>query len=739
MQLYLLPIFTIFVLSTETFAFNDFITHPELTKRAIQYSNINIDLQNNLCIENAADEQYTIKTLKKWIEFGAKEEDSPSCRASTHFHNPSEEWTNSGLTDTWWPVAAWCALTSSYAHNATISNLTWATGYTKRPPSIQRDDDMREKNEWDWDSAREYYHIYLTGKNFDGFEAAQDETSRKEYMAKSMQALGQTLHLIQDMAVPAHVRNDFSQGHTDYIPEAENNFPWRGNKFEGFVKMNNGKTWFNNIEKPSFQNPFLTDFWDKNDSASVAEPVMAFNMQGLSEFTQSNFLSEYTVFTSSLPYPRYNNCKITSFPSPVQDYFPILDRLYLSSTNGHPGMQVHHLAVISYMDLMLRKYAGEPGTQLPTTLDDACYSEYASRLIPRAIGYSSSLIDYFFRGKMEINAVPFFYDRNGANPNQLYLLVLKVKNKTMKETMKDGKFTLHYRIDDNGSMIYGDAACATSGCSGNCQGEIDSGVINENDEKVIQFFFPSDAPITVDNFKDIQWTLTFKGTLGEEENAVVGKVFPDSNQKLANWGVIIFNEEWETLSGYPQNNWEHGSCWRTGLVGDHSFHSGSGSLLNTLIRSENYTRDAHMCSTHTDTSIEITANTWLEYLIDSRKMGLVRENGKDMQTQYMELKFSNGYSIIVYDGDIAYWPNNMPSDPKLVFVPMNIWRPTLINFARVFASRGIAISDPLTLNQIWFYQKFEQLSQAPTTAQGIGMYINSIRIVEASPYFNICQ
>lgn len=78
-----------------------------------------------------------------------------------------------------------------------------------------RDGDIIGKNEWDWDSAKEYLYIYLTGKNF---KEDLDDLSRQQSLANSMRSLGQVLHLLQDMAVPAHVRNDFSQGHTVFMP-----------------------------------------------------------------------------------------------------------------------------------------------------------------------------------------------------------------------------------------------------------------------------------------------------------------------------------------------------------------------------------------------------------------------------------------------------------------------------------------------------------------------------------------
>jgi hypothetical protein len=37
--------------------------------------------------------------------------------------------------------------------------------------------------------------------------------NRERYMAETFLTLGHVLHLLQDMAVPAHTRDDFSIGH----------------------------------------------------------------------------------------------------------------------------------------------------------------------------------------------------------------------------------------------------------------------------------------------------------------------------------------------------------------------------------------------------------------------------------------------------------------------------------------------------------------------------------------------
>lgn len=48
-------------------------------------------------------------------------------------------------------------------------------------------------------------------------------------------------------------------------------------------------------------------------------------------------------------------------------------------------------------------------------LDSRVYEDYAALLLPRAIGYSAGLLDYFFRGRTEFEGIGDFSQSLG-NP-----------------------------------------------------------------------------------------------------------------------------------------------------------------------------------------------------------------------------------------------------------------------------------------------------------------------------------
>lgn len=727
--------------TSSAWAWNDSLTHPALTQRAISASAIDDYMRNQLNLADGLDTNLDGMIARQIIELGSKLEDDPSCRASNHFHNPYLDWQEAGLTDTLWLVDLYCLFFSSYAPSTVVSNLTWATGFTATDPSVY-DEAARSANEMDWASAREYFLIYLTGKNFQGETVASSLLARNQNLGKALRALGQVSHLLQDTAVPAHVRDDFAQGHTMVVQQS-NEWPWKwiGNGLEIYLKGKEDWPWFNQATSLNSTDPMLTDFWD-TDQFTGSNPGVDQASLGLSEFTSINFLSEYTKFSPDFPYPSRDDCEVV-LRTPLNLDGPLLDRQYISSTNGHPGTQVDHLAVISYADFFRRTHfptiSSDP---LPIGMDDRVYEDYASFLIPRAIGYSADLMDYFFRGELEVQATPFFFDSYGSTPNQLYNIFVKIKNLTSGEALTDGYFTLHYRYDDNGTMVYGDALCGTTQCGEQCYTAVASGEMNENDEKVIQFYFPGDNGLTTDMFDQIEWTLVFRGTLGHEENAVVAKVFPDADQQVNNWGNILLNEEWETLAGYPESGFGHGSCWRdAGLAGYHTIDSSYGGLYNYMVRVANYSTLPAGCATvaRPDPGIPVTENTWLQFLISTLQDNPIRSNGKDKQHQHLELVFSNGASIYFYDGDLDYWPNDDPNDPNHAFVPIISGYYSVQNLFSILEGHGISTSGSITLDEIMFWQHLDEVIPAPDLNQVLHMWINSIRLVETDPGFFLCQ
>ena len=705
------------------YTWNDEITHPNITKKAVQFSNIDAYLQNDLGFIKSEDPNrpgtlFKGKYVTELIQKGSELEDDPMCRAGNHFHNPLKDWGISGLTDTWWPVNLYCYGFGfgQYPPDEISSNITWATGYLSLAP-VARDDAVREFNEWDWDSAREYFYTYLTGKDYQGTVVASDGNARDEYMAKCFRAVGQVLHLIQDSAVPAHVRNDFSQGHTMVRPVSDE-WPWKwiGNAFELYVKRNDSKPWFDSAVGGDLNDPFLTKFWD-TDQLDENYTGIDMNTLGLAEYTNLNFLSAYTMFTDEFPFPKAEHCVIVLDTPP--NGIPNLDRQYLSSTNGHPGEQINRLAIVSYLDHFRKVYFPNISSEhLPVYLDSACYDEYASKLIPRAVGYSAGLLDYFFRGSLEVpTCVPFIYD------NTIVSLDFKAKNvTTTEETMSEGNFTVVVRYtpaDGNPDGSDDKFFCAE---------DVYCNELQYEDELELTVDLPlpgSEDSISFDVYESIKCYLVFKGTLGAEENAVIGKVFT--------LGEIKFREDWDNgLDG--NHDWYHGQSGTEPVEGGETINNittdnNQDTLIKENIRNTGVEdgRSNQSALSLDGNEILITPNTFLHFKIDNISVS----PPSTIYLQALRIQFTNGTWLqFCPDGQCDYpidinWPAmdiNINIDPENSLV--------VVNIHQLFQEAGIDLPEYLYLRYINFMQLFEEGAGVETTQR---MEIDFIRIVEETP------
>lgn len=241
---------------------------------------------------------------------------------------------------------------------------------------------------------------------------------------------------------------------------------------------------------------------------------------GLSEYTQINFFSRYSIFASDFLYPREADCEYITEPP---NNFISDERKYLSTGTSHPGEQVKYLATVGYLEYFNETMLDYAGPQLEPelsylTFDDKCFEDYAKKLIPRAIGYSADLLDYFFRGRLQVTTSVPIVSNNNIQYFQLY-----VKNITeTQEKILDGYLTLIVRytsVGDNGEEIV--KVVRSWGTP--------SGEIQHNQE--VPFIFSLEEAIPAENFKidpnnpdnnPVECMLVFKGTLGNEVNMVPG-------------------------------------------------------------------------------------------------------------------------------------------------------------------------------------------------------------------------
>ena len=317
-----------------------------------------------------------------WLAYGGIQEDRPGdfldyatntpTRSVNHFHNPLKPWSEAGLNDT----VAGALYTGE-------SSILWA-----------QDSNQVVGGQWSWQTVRSTFYLALI---------TPVQSIREKYFAKTFRALGQQMHLVQDASVPEHVRN------SAHAAKA----------YEGFVLdfMQNtvayGELWNNLLLNPiTFDQSLLSVSSNPSAPVPISKIIDAdvytgdnpgitqtlYNspqLVGLAEYTNANFLSKDTIFTNdalhNFPYPKISDTTLWADTN---------KKTYLRKVGS--GDVVNHLVLQSRLWLFIQTYSPLSIDKVPKGLDEECYKEYAQNLIPRAVGYSAGLLNYFFRGTLEI-------------------------------------------------------------------------------------------------------------------------------------------------------------------------------------------------------------------------------------------------------------------------------------------------------------------------------------------------
>ena len=293
------------------------------------------------------------KSMRKWMEDGSWWEDLTvgfyTDLLTSHYYNP---YTNKGLTE---------------------------AGITIGVSAYDRANDPN--NFYSWKNARQYFYQGLT---------STIKAGRDLCLAYSFEILGHVMHLIQDMSVPAHTRDDM---HIPYVD---------GEPYEAYTKNNSTDLNYTSVPFPywnvSISSNAPKQFWDLDSyDGSVAYDS---GYIGLAEYTHANFLSKDTIF-KYFPHPARENTNYYDFGLLPYTVITTPDNIN-HNTFYISGYGKQYLAALKYfaeelwgspIPLPIKKY------QLTVHLDDRCHEEYAQYLVPRAVGYSAGLLDYFFRPK----------------------------------------------------------------------------------------------------------------------------------------------------------------------------------------------------------------------------------------------------------------------------------------------------------------------------------------------------
>lgn len=392
----------IIVLPQNLHAFENVKTHPAITGRAVTASTIDDYLKIQIGLNDGINAQLTYdfpseikKRIKKaqwlpdkkqrsvleWLKVGSAIEDTDETwylkpiRPRHHFLDPTR---NAGLNDQndhpEWRLYSPAWGTRFDFDFTGESALIWAiNGTASHNPKT---------NEQSWQKSRAAFYHSL---------AETLKSDREKYLAMTFLDLGCVCHLLEDMGVPAHTRNDFLFAH--YRKARNKDY---GEPFEGWIEMkipDDGSLSLSRWISPSWtpvpqvfvgvSNYFDTD--TRTAGNYLGDGISPPDTWGLSEATNYQFFSWSTIspLSSTLYY----------FPHPDVELCGVRDesgRTYLY------GYAVNHLAKFTMSEDFLQHGHLE---QTWCTLGGAIYDNYAEISLPRTIDYATGLVELLFSGQ----------------------------------------------------------------------------------------------------------------------------------------------------------------------------------------------------------------------------------------------------------------------------------------------------------------------------------------------------
>ena len=463
-------------------------THADISREAYSLANIDGFLVQELGLSGKRilqkDPSERPRTPDEWLQEGSIDEDSfvHSLRFFNHFYDPIF---NRGL-DTEIRVLG-----------------------VPRPIQGQRSDewgleDAQEftEQEFSYKDAREHFLLSLTERH---------PKERERRLADTFYALGHVIHLIQDLASPAHTRNaphgGLIQGIYDAGPPSvvEKYLDLDG------VRQNLKFTGYP-IPKVGFTKP--RDFWVETDASGP--PRNGPDARGLSQIINRNFVSEGTNFTAFVdgnhapdyPDPILNTADCFEDSVTTTDAeFRIISGLVTFCRNGFrdPNTGIletnPRMTTFSFFSQDLQEL-GSFVAQM-SSLNALNAVSIGELTIPRAVGYSAGLLGYFFRGRLDL----------AIDAAQLEL---RVTNRS-SETIGPGTLSV-YCDEASGNRVKLDEMTVSQ--------EVQA----DAEFPRIPFSFPAGT---------LRCVMVFEGKLGEEADAVIGKVFQLGIRPVARTGDAV--------------------------------------------------------------------------------------------------------------------------------------------------------------------------------------------------------
>lgn len=405
-------------------------------------------------------------------------------------------------------------------------------------------------NDYSWLRAREFFYRGLT---------EPDQWAREEWLASTFRAIGQIVHLVEDAAQPQHTRNDSHVLGSLYEDHAEG----CARKQQFVAPYWRYDPVYGEADPATFS--YLRSYWDRDDG------------KGLAEYSNRGFVSAGTndLFGHSFPSPNWQGSQTTTVdvqnlqyvrplrcgyaPPNLSGEIKFIGTPVNDDYRGPPEFNPYTTTYSLFDDRLLAK------NKTPAfTLNRYNFEAAWDFLIPRAVGYSAGLINYFFRGKMDVEQV---VDCPPSNPNcsspELYFRVTNLS----PEAMVSGQ--LQFFVDDAHGYRH-----ELSWSPVNIT-DISATGIEAGESILVPNLGTSGTPLNG------QYTVVFHGTMGlevehpNEIGAVAGKVFGGGPPFL----IVTADGSWAPEPDFK--GWNVVGAGIPNLIGYATgFRCGSGLFVN---------------------------------------------------------------------------------------------------------------------------------------------------------------
>lgn len=510
------------------------------------------------------------RSLTEWIMLGAIREDDVVFEARESENPPQDD-----------PDGVFNRVFNHFYDpfkDESLRSVPWSSKATDWAVKVDEAATLGRANRYSVTKARDYMWRALTLRLADGvtdveFVASPEIASRRDlrlaYWASVFRSVGGVVHLLQDMAQPQHTRGDAhaglgcftltlcAAGHASFYEhyvEGRATGATQVTLREGFfVRGETSEVSLGLVAHPlvysGYPNPRLTrpsEFLTVKQFYSSSTLGGSRWGTGLANYANRGFYTAGTnVGRSSYPDPAPDGGGLTFYVMPDGTVRNSSDKVVSGTLVLGRGTVIDNVdsATLSRSSVALTSYGAfdqflRPQGKSQFSLNHYNYADQAALLIPRAVAYSTALIDFIFRGRLEIS-VPDegIYAVRDATASVCKdacgfdKIKLKVKNTTPNEAMGPGIMVAVVKFHRNacyqpdlsgepgGSNFLGDS-CRSTEEEIVVSNAVTISTLDADATIAKTFSFASGTPIPI-NATDVSLQVVFRGKLGNEDDAVV--------------------------------------------------------------------------------------------------------------------------------------------------------------------------------------------------------------------------